>query len=282
MRSVTTQATNKLNRIERDIPEGLIVDAAWLEARGYSTSLRSKYVKAGWLEQPTRGVYRRPYSGALDWQLAILSLQTLLSVPLIVGGRTAIELQGRGHYLKRDQDEVHLYGDVRPPAWLDKLDLGVAFRVHRSATLFTNEPTTRALTNVVFDARTRKVKTADHIHGSWTSYPLGHWGWPLTISTLERAYLELLGELPDRETFHQADVLMEGLSDLSPRRLQKLLEDCRSIKVKRLFLFFADRHNHAWLKRLDKSRIELGTGKRQLVKGGRYDATYQITVPERF
>jgi hypothetical protein len=62
--------------------------------------------------------------------------------------------------------------------------------------------------------------------------------------------------------------------------LQKLLEDCKSVKVKRLFFFFADRHNHAWLKRLDRSRIDLGKGKRMLVRGGKLDPTYEITVPE--
>ena len=52
--------------------------------------------------------------------------------------------------------------------------------------------------------------------------PWGQWDWPLTLSTLERAGLELLDELPERESFHQVDKLMEGLSNLSPRRLQKL------------------------------------------------------------
>lgn len=281
MRSVTTQRPTKLNQLERDIPQGLIVDAAWLSDRGYSTSLRSQYVKAGWLEQPVRGVYRRPY-GELDWQLAILSMQAMMRIPLIIGGRTSIELQGRSHYMKRDMDEIHLYGAARPPAWLGKLALGVTFIVHNAGKLFANDPITRALTNIEIDPRTRKTTSADPIHGSFTSYPLGHWKWPLTVSTLERAYLEMLDELPDRETFHQADVVMEGLSDLSPRRLQKLLEDCQSIKVKRLFLFFADRHRHAWLKRLDRARIDLGAGKRQLVKGGRYDPAYQITVPNEF
>jgi hypothetical protein len=55
--------------------------------------------------------------------------------------------------------------------------------------------------------------------------------------------------------------------------------DCRSIKVKRLFFFFADRHQHAWLKYLDKNAVDLGKGKRMLVPGGRLDPTYQITVP---
>ena len=61
--------------------------------------------------------------------------------------------------------------------------------------------------------------------------------------------------------------------------MQALLADCDNIKVKRLFLFFADRHQHAWLKRLDRKAIDLGSGKRVLAKGGSYDAKYMITVP---
>jgi hypothetical protein len=39
------------------------------------------------------------------------------------------------------------------------------------------------------------------------------------MSSPERAILELLDEVPERETFHQADVLMEGLRNLRPRAL---------------------------------------------------------------
>ena len=74
--------------------------------------------------------------------------------------------------------------------------------------------------------------------------------------------------------------LMGSLASLSPKRLQELLANCHSVKVKRLFFFFADRHHHVWLKRLDKESLDLGTGKRLLVKGGKLDRTYQITVPK--
>ena len=73
---------------------------------------------------------------------------------------------------------------------------------------------------------------------------------------------------------------MEGLANLSPRRLEKLLIECRSVKVKRLFFFFADRHEHAWLRRINKGAVNLGKGKRMLVRGGRLNAAYQITVPD--
>lgn len=108
----------------------------------------------------------------------------------------------------------------------------------------------------------------------------GHWNWPLTISTPERAILEIMDELPDRESFEHVDNLMGGLANLSPRRVQRLLQACQSIKVKRLFLFMAERHKHAWFKRLDVTQIALGSGKRSLVEQGRYDPKYRITVPE--
>ncbi len=118
-------------------------------------------------------------------------------------------------------------------------------------------------------------RTGDHVR------PLSmNAQWPLLVSTPERAFLELLDELPKRETFHNVDVIAEGLRTLSPTRLQKLLEDCRSVKVKRLFFWFAERHGHRWLARIDRDRVSLGSGKRMLVKGGRLDSKYLITVPE--
>ena len=100
------------------------------------------------------------------------------------------------------------------------------------------------------------------------------------LSTPERAVLELLDELPGGETFHQVDMLMGGLVGLSPKRTSCLLGECRSVKVKRLFLWFAERHGHPWLERLDRDGIDLGKGKRMLVRRGKLDPKYQITVPE--
>jgi hypothetical protein len=67
---------------------------------------------------------------------------------------------------------------------------------------------------------------------------------------------------------------------LSPRNLQKLLEECKNVKVKRLFLWFADRHKYIWLSKLEIERINLGSGNRMIAKGGKLDNKYKITVPE--
>jgi hypothetical protein len=234
--TMSEQNLSKINQLEKALPEGLLVDAAWLEKRGYYRSLRKRYVDDRWLEQPAYRVYRRP-RGALSWEQVVISLQTLLEVPVTVGGRTALELQGYAHFLARAQTDVHLYGRQPPPSWVYKLPLPARFVFHKSDRLFRNDPTTRGLTSLDWNVRTGEGRSNDLLHGGFNVQPWGHWGWPLTLSTAERAVLELLDELPDRESFHQADKLMEGVTNLSPRRLQKLLEDCKSVKVKRLLFF---------------------------------------------
>ena len=74
--------------------------------------------------------------------------------------------------------------------------------------------------------------------------------------------------------------LMEGLNNVRPDHVQTLLEQCQSVKVKRLFLYLAEKAEHSWLRTVDLSQIDLGKGKRSLVKGGVFIDKYQITVPE--
>jgi hypothetical protein len=182
---------------------------------------------------------------------------------LAIGGRTALDLQGFSHYLPASGPSIiHLYGTEPPPGWLAKLPLKETFQFHRAQVLFKTPATPDTL----------QVGTLRELPGPSD--------WPLVVSTPERALLEMLDELPNQESFHQVDMLVEGLRTLSPRRLQMLLANCRSIKVKRLFFWFADRHQPAWLKQIDRTAISLGTGKRMLVRGGKLDPTYLITVPE--
>ena len=270
---MTVQNSNKLNRLARELPEGLLVDAAWLEQRGYSRSLRSQYVTAGWLEQPARGVYCR-LRGSLTWEQVVTSLQTLLHVPVSVGGRTALELQGYAHYLHQSPQTIHLYNDTKLPGWVSKLPLGRKFESHNRNRFLPKIDNPKEELHLSADIP-KEVLAGELRVTRW-----GQWKWPLVMSTPERAILELIDELPNQETFHLVDVMIEGLVNLSPRRIQKLLEEATSIKVKRLFLFFADRHRHRWLNRITREKIDLGKGKRMLVKGGKLDPKYWITVPE--
>ena len=283
------QKRTKLNILQRLVPEGLLADAAWFTRKGYPSSLRSRYLASGWLKPVTRGVFRRPLhkSGLeneevpLRWQHVVISLQMILERPIVVGGRTALELRGFSHYTSSSGPrEVHLYGDEPAPGWLKKLPIETPFVFHNARKLFCAEPIADGLKTLKAVLASGEPSFRTPIHGSLTWTDIGDWDWPLVLSTPERAVLELLDELPEKETFHQADMLLEGCTSLSPKRLNRLLRECRSVKVKRLFLWFADRHRHAWLKQLDREGIDLGSGKRMLVRGGRFDPKYQITVPE--
>ena len=273
---MAVQKRNKLNQLKRSLPEGLLVDAAWLENRGYSRSLRSHYVASDWLEQPCRGVFQRP-RGKLRWEQVAISLQSLLDYPVAVGGRTALNMQGHAHYLRHSQPPTHLYGYSGLPGWLARLNLDQPFVCHNSHRLFPtlSFPQGKIPLDYLKSEDSGKTLNCGLRIVSW-----GQWHWPLVLSTPERAYLELLDELPGKETFDEVDKIMEGLVNLSPRRVQMLLENTRSIKVKRLFLFFAHRHGHRWLNHLQEEKINLGTGKRKLVQNGVLDPNYLITVPE--
>ena len=273
LNTMSERNISKVNRLEQLLPEGLLVDASWLEQRGYYRSLRAKYVSSGWLEQPVRGVYRRP-RGEPGWEQLVISLQTLLGFPVSIGGRTALELQGYAHYVSQSQKSIHLYSDEKLPAWLDKLPLEQVFIRHNRQRFL--PPCKQTNETLPLD---QSASENNVLEGELRVIPWGQWNWPLVMSTPERAYLELLDELPQHETFHMADVIMEGLVNLSPRRMQILLEQTTSVKVKRLFLFFANRHRHQWFSRINQGAIDLGSGKRVLVKGGKLDPVYQITVP---
>src|ERR1700726_1025853 len=216
------QPRGKLLWLEQHFPEGLVVDASWLAGHGFSPSWRSQYVRAGWLEQPARRVYRRP-RGSLAWQQVAISLQALLGYPLVVGGRTALELQGYAHYLPHEVKQVHLYGPKRPPSWLSKLRLGVRFAYHNDSKLFRNNLVASQLQSLT-EAKKNGQKS---LNDTLTELTWGHWEWPLILSTPERALLELLDELPGRQTFHQVTLLVQGITNLTPPRLQKLLADCK-------------------------------------------------------
>ncbi len=276
MSTIMRQPPRKLNRLQHLLPDGLLVDARWLTAQGYSRQLRSRYVEGGWLERLGRGLFRRPSTSPFHWQQVVASLQTLLGRNVVVGGRTALELQGYVHYPSPDgPSAVYLHGDDGPlPGWMRTLD-GPRF-VHRNTRrLFPSRPIAQAMDAYREAGPGNGLTPSDDLAWRRLDFP-----WGVVMSTPERAVLELLDELPSRESFHEADMLMAGMVKLRPGRMSRLLSDCRSVKVKRLFLWFADRHGHQWFGRLDFGGVDLGHGKRMLVRGGKFDSKYRITVPE--
>jgi len=267
------QKDDRLKQLLLEVPPGFLVDSRWLAARNIHRSSAHDYARRGWLEHLAHGLYRRPTGPqppegqqTQDWQILVLSLQRLMAYPVHVGGMTALQLAGYTHYLRLGGSEpVFLYSE-EIPAWVSKVPTKARLTL-RSLKLF-GKSTLGVEDGQDSDAERSGIEP-------W-------WNWPLRTSSPERAILEALDELPDRESFHTLDVAFESLTTLRPRKLSALLAACTSIKVKRLFFVFADRHGHAWRKHIDPAAAALGKGDRSLVKGGKLHAKYRITVPAEF
>ena len=268
---VNHQRTPRLKPLLDTVPPGFMVDTPWLKAQGIDPKSIHDYVARGWLERVVRGVYRRPVpEGALgdykeSWAIPLLSLQWLMNYTVHLGGESALDMAGYAHYLSLGgRSRVQFYGEV--PSWLKRLPMQTEIVVRRH-TLFGDDPL--GIDDTALEAEgTRPMVDV--------------WRWPLKISSPERAILEALDELPRNTTFENLDKVFEGLASLRPKRLTALLTACRSVKTRRLFLVFADKHRHAWRKHLDTSGIDFGSGPRALVEGGRLHPTYRIYVPEAF
>ena len=266
-RTPRLKRTGHLKPLLEAVPPGFMVDTRWLRARGIDPKSIHNYVARGWLERVVRGVYRRPLTEGLQenpdepWAIPLLSLQRLMKYDVHLGAESALDIAGHQHYVFRRRTRIHLYGDV--PTWLKRLPMKAKILVRRRK---------------LFDDHRLGV-VGDEPESVWTRPRVGLWTWRLRRSGPERAFLEALDELPRNESFDTLDRIFQLLSHLQPDLLQALLRSCRSVKVRRLFFVYADRHPHGWLEHLDTSKIDFGSGPRSLVEGGRFHPTYRIQLP---
>jgi len=92
--------------------------------------------------------------------------------------------------------------------------------------------------------------------------------------------MECLYMAPKEYDLMECYELMQGLNSLVPQQVQELLEQCRSVKVNRLFLYLAEKAGHEWLNYIDVKKVDMGKGKRSIVPHGVYIPKYEITVPK--
>jgi hypothetical protein len=250
---VSTNNEIKLkNLLEIHVP-GTILLASWLVQTGFSHDLQQRYRKSNWLESVGVGAFKRP-GESITWQGALYSLQKQNQLAIHVGGLTALSLAGFSHYLRTGNEKVYLYSDpqIKLQLWFKKY--------------FNSETIVQVRTSML-----------PGIVGL-TEYQTTQF--QLNISSPERAIFESLFLVPDKMDMMEVYQIMTSLVNLRPGVVQKLLEVCTSVKVKRLFLYMAKKANHQWFTFLDLSAVNLGTGDRSIVKNGNYNSEFHITIPK--
>lgn len=267
---MSEQKGSKLNHLLRELGDSDVASARWLRAQGYSSSLLARYVRSGWLSAPARGVYTSTRA-TLHWAGVMQSLQQREAIFLHVGGLFALAWRGHEHYLRLGTaDAVTLYGPHRLPGWISKLPISEHF-VHCGRGPFL--PTSLRIASEADEERLFE-------NGLELEADANTMGDGVIMASNERAMLELCDLPPGTAQILEADAVMQGLGGLRPDLVSHLLRQCTSIKAKRLFLALAERHMHAWLARVSVGGVDLGSGKRVLVTGGRLHPKYHITLPE--
>jgi hypothetical protein len=250
------QKTAKINQVLQEWPKGTVATQTWLNQLGVSSKLANWHVGSGWLRRFGPRAFTQP-GDQVGWQGGLYALQTQLGMTVHVGGRTALELQGRSHFVPLGRQKKVILVSDQPeqlPAWFRNHQWEVILE-HLCLSLFARVP----------DKASTKLDCG---------------GFKVIISNAERAIIEQMHLARSNDEIEHAYKLMEGLSTLRPNVAQALLENCRSAKAKRLFLWAAETAGHAWAGRLNTARVRLGKGKRQIYKGGQFNQRYQITVPK--
>jgi len=229
---------------------------SWLTKNGISPSLANKYMHSGWLQKLRAGVYVRSGRDP-QWSDAVLCLQNQFGVSVHLAGLTSLTWQGRSHYLHLTHQAIWLCVKDKAslPKWFKEFPNVEWVLIYNQKLTVHDE---KYLSEV--DIKGERLKT----------------------SIPELAAYEIANAVPGSLSFEHAAELFQGLVNLSPRKVEGLLRASRAVQTNRLYLFLAEHYDHAWVKRIDKTHIDLGAGKRQIVTGGKLDQKYQITVPERF
>lgn len=260
MSTVDRQREVKLNLLLRSWPRGTVSVSSYLRKQGIYRQLVSRYEQSGWIQRISHGAFTRGDDKKVSWAGGLYAIQKQLGLRIHLGGKSALEQLGYAHYVPvKGVQSIWLYGaaSIKVPAWFRHADWDVT--VHYTASgLIRGYNADLGFTEKIVD------------------------GCTITISSPERAILELLDMVPHDETFEEAHQIMESLNTLRPNIVTKLLLQCGSVKVKRLFLFLAEYCKHPWLKYVDRKGISLGSGKRYIVKEGSFDSKYLITVPKEF
>lgn len=242
----------KINQILKKWPLGTTKTSTELEREGISAQDLQVYLKSKWVERYEKGIYKL-HDDSVDWTGVLYGLQNKSKTTLHAGGRTALVLKGYAHYIKTSN--VYLFSDRSENfnIWLKKLD------------------------NVIF----RRNEIFDYSNDNYFSlYSVRDY--EITISTLELAIMEMLYLVPQQESFEEAYLIMEGLSSLRPKLVTDLLLTTSSIKIKRLFMWMAEKANHSWVEKVNLSKVDFGRGKRVIVKNGSLNKKYNITVPKEY
>ncbi len=244
------ESRSKINSLLINIYPGGLLFSEELKKQGYSDQLMKQYRKSGWLTSLSKGVMYRS-GDSLSALSALASCQKQTTKRYRVAAHSALELSGYYHFVPMGKPQLLVASnDAKTPQWAksDLFDMTIEFFT-TSAFGFIQE------------------QTINQRH------------YTVQASIPELAFMECLLLAPNRYSYMDLYYIMEQLTALRPTKVQQLLEATNNVTVKRMFLYMAEKANYPWYQAINTERIDLGTSKIQLCKGGVYVSKYKIAIP---
>lgn len=254
------QKDRKLNYLLRHWPRGTAGTQRWLDSMGIYRQLAERYCQGQWLKRIGSGAYTL-MDDTVHWQGAVYALEKQLGYKIYIGANTALALQGYAHYVQMEKSDT---------VWLFKLPSENRQLPKWFQDNFIDQQKIYFLNQDLFSPESLIGLTSRNQDGDFLE---------LTMASPERAIIECMDLLPKYFAFEDLRFLMQSMTTLRPKLLQSLLDNCQSVKAKRLFLLFAEHEGHPWFNKLDLSSVSLGQGKRVIGRGGYYYPKYQISIP---
>ncbi len=249
------QKRQKLKNLLNHWPDGVITTSVWLRQLGISRQLVQSYVQKGWIKSLGSGAYQR-ITDTVKWYGALSGLQQKNKLLIHVGGPTSIAVHQASHYLRlSNKEKIFLFSQprIKLPKWF-----------------------CRNIQQPVQHIRTSCFKS------NFSTHVYTYKNIKIRCSSLERAIMECLYISPKYFDLLECYQVLEGLRTLRPYIVQKMLMICSSIKIKRLFLYMAEKANLPVFKKLQLGAVDLGRGDRSIVKNGVYNSKYKISIPKEF
>jgi hypothetical protein len=238
------------------IPHNTAILSSYLNSQGIPYDIQYNYKNKKWIQSIGQGAFIKFGNEQISFTGAVYTLQSQTNLKLHIGGLSALILNGQAHYI-RVTNLWQLFGvyATKLPKWFKNYNFGEKEQWSFYTTSFLPD---NADDFIEYDCKTYKIK----------------------ISNSERAIFEALYLAPDIVGLDELSEIFDLLYFIRPTHIQRLLETCKSAKVKRLFLYLAQKANIRCFKYLNLTKVDLGRGILSINKSGNYNKKYNIVIKE--
>ncbi|MDR2780997.1 MAG: type IV toxin-antitoxin system AbiEi family antitoxin [Holosporaceae bacterium] len=247
--------SKNINQLLLNVPRGAVITGAWLNSNNINYRLQHHYSKAhGLLKRIGVGAYvLNSTANNVGIEGALYALQSQLHLDFHIGALSALNFHNTRHFITFIDTKLQMFTSdkLHIPLWFTK-NFNHQYELHRTQFLSDNTGVQQ----------------------------INYHNFELFSSSPERAIMESIFLSPNKISIREIAQIMETMTNLRPHILQDLLIKCSSIKVKRIFLYLAEKQKHGWYDFIDLKRIELGSGKRVINPGGKLDKKYLIVIDD--